>query len=103
MKIKKGDTVSMLIGKDKGRTGKVITVMPRISRLVVEGLNILKKHRRARRQGEKGQVIEFPRSVPVSAVALLCPQCGKATRVGSSISSGGTRSRRCAKCNATFT
>ena len=74
MKIKKGDTVKMLTGKDRGKTGKVLRVVTEGERVVVEGCNVLTKHQRPRREGEKGQTIKFPRSVPLGTVMLLCPK-----------------------------
>jgi len=71
-----------LSGKDRGKTGKVLRVFPGEGKIIVEGLNIVKKHRKPRKEGEKGQRVEIPRKVVGSAVALICPKCGKATRVG---------------------
>lgn len=82
MKIKKGDTVKMMTGKDYGKTGKVLRVIAKSRRCVVEGLNVLVKHQRPRREGEKGQKIQFPRSVPLANVMLLCTKCARPTRVG---------------------
>lgn len=83
MKIKKGDKVKILAGRDKGKTGKVLQVFPAYNKVSVEGLNLLIKHMRPRRQGEKGQRIEFPAPLSSSKVALVCPKCGQAARVGS--------------------
>lgn len=102
MKVKKGDTVKMMGGKDRGKTGAVTRVLRQDQRVVVEGLNIVKKHRRAQRAGEKGQLIEFPRAIPASRVMVICPQCGKTTRVSYAVSADGTKTRRCSKCQATF-
>ena len=82
MKIKKGDKVKVLAGKDKGKTGKVLQVFPSRNRASVEGLNLLIKHLRPRQQGEKGQRIEFPAPIYLSNLMLICPKCGKPTRVG---------------------
>ena len=82
MKIKKNDVVKMLAGKDRDKTGKVLRVYPEERKVVVENLNTVKKHNRPRREGEKGQRVEIPRKVDSSIVALVCPKCGKATRVG---------------------
>ncbi len=82
MKIKKGDKVKILTGKDKGKTGKVLQVFPSYNRASVEGLNLMIKHMRPRRQGEKGQRIEFPAPIHISNLMLICPKCNKATRVG---------------------
>ena len=82
MKIKKGDKVKILAGKDKGKTGKVLQVFPSRHRVSIEGLNLLIKHMRPRKQGEKGQRIEFPAPLDLSNLMLVCPKCGKLTRVG---------------------
>ena len=82
MKIKKGDKVKILAGKDKGKTGKVLQVFISRERVSVEGLNLLIKHMRPRKQGEKGQRIEFPAPMNISNLMLVCPKCNKPTRVG---------------------
>ncbi|RLC38331.1 50S ribosomal protein L24 [Candidatus Falkowbacteria bacterium] len=82
MKIKKGDKVKIIAGKDKGKTGKVLQVFISRSRASIEGLNLLIKHMRPRRQGEQGQRIEFPAPMNISNMMLMCPRCGKAARVG---------------------
>lgn len=81
MKIKKNDKVKILAGKDKGKVGKVLQVFESRNRASIEGLNLLIKHMRPRRQGEKGQRIEFPAPINMSNLALVCPHCGKPTRV----------------------
>ena len=97
MKIKKGDNVLVAAGKDKGRTGKVMRVLPRELKILVEGINLKKKHAKPKRQGEKGQVVEIPAPMDASNVKLICPKCGKATRVGYKIE-GGNKQRVCKKC-----
>ena len=82
MKIKKGDKVKIINGKDKGKSGKVLQVFPSRNRVSIEGLNLLIKHMRPRKQGEKGQRIEFPSALDLSNVLLVCPKCNKAARVG---------------------
>ncbi|MBU1255547.1 50S ribosomal protein L24 [Patescibacteria group bacterium] len=82
MKIKKDDTVLIICGKDKGKKGKVLEIFPRENRIVVEGVNIVRKHRRPRNEGEKGQIIEIVKSIDISNVKLVCPKCGQSTRVG---------------------
>lgn len=100
MKIKKGDNVIMLNGKDKGKTGKVSKVLiGEKNRVVVEGLNMLKRAMRARKQGQKGQIISKERAVNVASVALVCKSCGKPTRVGYKIE-GENKIRICKKCEA---
>lgn len=82
MKIKKGDKIKILRGKDRGKNGKVLEVNPEKRKILVEGLNLVWKHVRPKKGGEKGQRIQMPAALPVSAVALLCPKCGEACRVG---------------------
>ncbi len=81
MKIKKGDKVKILAGKDKGKTGKVLQVFVDKKRASVEGINLLIKHMRPRREGEQGQRIEFPSPMAMSNLMLICPKCSKTTRV----------------------
>jgi len=82
MKIKKGDTVLIISGKDRGRTGKVLHVFPKRKSILVEGINLKKKHIRPKKEGEKGQVVKIPKALNVSNVKLICPKCKKPTRVG---------------------
>src|SRR3989338_7655315 len=81
MKIKKGDKVKILAGKDKGKIGKVLQVFQSANRAGIEGLNLLIKNMRPRKQGEKGQRIEFPAPLNLSNVMLVCPKCDRPTRV----------------------
>ncbi|MBI4276627.1 50S ribosomal protein L24 [Candidatus Uhrbacteria bacterium] len=99
MKIKKGDTVKMLRGKDRGKSGKVLRALPNEERVVVEGANLLIRHRRPRRQGEKGQRIQFPRAVSVSSVIYVCPKCARSVRLGYKILENKNKVRICKKCN----
>ncbi|KKR02915.1 MAG: 50S ribosomal protein L24 [Parcubacteria group bacterium GW2011_GWF2_39_13b] len=99
MKIKKNDTILIISGKDKGKKGKVLKVMPKESKIVVEGLNLIKKHQRPRKQGEKGQVIEIARPFNISNVKLVCPKCGQGTRVGYKIAEK-EKFRMCKKCDS---
>lgn len=82
MKIKKGDNIKMLSGKDRGKTGKVLRVMPVTKKALIEGLNLVKKHVRPRKQGEKGQRVSVPAAIDLSNLMLICPKCSKPTRVG---------------------
>ena len=97
MKIKKGDTVLIISGKDRGRRGKVLDVFPQEGRVVVEGMNIRKRHVRPKKSGEKGQIAETPTPFSTSNVKLICSQCGKPTRVGYKITKG-KKYRICKKC-----
>lgn len=97
MKIKKDDIILVITGKDKGKKGKILKVFPRQNKILVEKVNIVKKHRRPKKQGEKGQIIEMPKPINVSNTKLICPKCGQATRVGFRISKNG-KNRICKKC-----
>jgi len=97
MKIKKNDQVLILSGKDKGKKGKVLEVFPMAQKVMVENINLVKKHRKPRRQGEKGQVIEISKPLHISKVELICPKCGAATRVGYKITET-EKFRICKKC-----
>jgi len=81
MNIKKGDTVLIIKGKDRGKSGKIIKSYPKENKVVVEGLNLVKKIKRARREGEKGEIIAVPRAINRSNVMLICPHCKKPTKI----------------------
>ena len=99
MRIKKGDTVKVLSGNDKGKTGEVLEVIPKTQKVVVKGVNIRKKHVKPRKAGEEGGIIpsEFP--IHSSKVNVICPKCQKATRVGY-IVENNEKVRVCKKCGA---
>jgi len=97
MKIHKGDTVLIISGKDRARKGKVIEVFPKKSRVIIEGINLRKKHVKPKRSGEKGQIVETPAPINVSNIKLICPKCGKPTRLGYKIE-GKRKYRICKKC-----
>jgi len=99
MKILKGDTVKVLIGKDKGREGLVVKAMPKKDKVVVQGLNLFKKHIKPS-QGKPGSIIEKERSLAVSKLAVICPSCKKAIRVAYQIDKSGEKSRICRKCKS---
>ncbi|MEK7086774.1 MAG: 50S ribosomal protein L24 [Patescibacteria group bacterium] len=99
MKIKKGDTIKILTGKDKGKTGKVIRVDAKTEKITVEGLNIYKKHARPKRKGEKGQMVEVVRPIYISNAALVCHSCHKAVRVAYQINEG-RKIRYCRSCKS---
>jgi large subunit ribosomal protein L24 len=102
MNIKKNDTVCVLSGKDKGKKGKVLTAMPSEGKLIVEGVNMCAHHIKPRRQGEEGGIIRRETPIYVSKVQLVCPKCGKQTRVGHKILADGSKSRVCKKCGETI-
>ena len=114
MKIKKGDRVHVLRGKDAGKEGRVVEALPKDGKVIVENINIIKKHRRPRAiQGTNnlggvgggtivpGGIVDLPAAMPVANVMLVCPSCGKPTRVGTvekTISGKHVRIRVCKKC-----
>lgn len=93
MYIKKGDQVQIINGKDKGKKGKIIKVFVESEKVVVDGLNLRKKHLRARRQGEKGQRVEVPGAMHVSNVMIVDPRTGQVTRVGHKTLADGKKIR----------
>jgi large subunit ribosomal protein L24 len=98
MNIKKGDTVVVLSGKDKGKREKVIFASPSIGKLRVENVMVMKRHTK-RTQKFQGGIVEKPALIPVSKVMLICPLCLKPTRVGLKIEKSGKKVRVCKKCN----
>jgi large subunit ribosomal protein L24 len=98
LKIKKGDRVRVLTGKDRGKDGNVTRVLPSVGKVIVDGVNVAKKHQRATKATMQGGIIDKDMPLPVANVALLCPACGKPTRVGYKIDGDGTKVRACKKC-----
>lgn len=101
-RIHRGDTVRVLLGKDRGKQGKVLAVVPTQGRVIVEGINMVYKHVRARRAGEKGQRVQVAAPLEISNVQLMCPACKRGTRVGVQREAEGTVLRVCKKCEAVF-
>ena len=100
MNIKTNDTVIVLSGKDKGKQGKIISADPKAGKVIVEGVNVAKRHQRARRQNEESGIIKKETPIYACKVMLVCPKCGKPTRVGHSIDADGKKTRACKKCGA---
>jgi large subunit ribosomal protein L24 len=98
LKIKKGDRVRVLTGKDRGHEGEVMRVLPTAGKVIVDGANVAKKHQRATKATMQGGIIDKDMPMPVANVALLCTSCGKATRVGYKVDAEGTKVRVCKKC-----
>lgn len=88
MKIKKGDQVQVIAGKSRGTTGEVLLVLPQDDKVIVKGANMMKRHMKAKREGEKGERIEKEAPIHVSNVMLMCPHTNKPTRVGYKIEGG---------------
>ena len=99
MNIKKGDTVKILSGNDKGKTGEVIEIMPKTQKIVVKGVNIRKKHVKPRKQGEEGGIISVESAIHSAKANIVCSKCGKATRVGYTVEKD-EKVRVCKKCGA---
>jgi large subunit ribosomal protein L24 len=100
-RIKKGDTVLVIAGKDKDQRGEVITVLPKKDRVLVSGVNIVKKHEKARQAGNRqipAQIVEAENYLHISNVMLVCPSCDEATRVGFRFQEDGRKVRVCKKC-----
>jgi large subunit ribosomal protein L24 len=98
LKIKKGDKVKVLTGKDRGKTGNVTRVLPTAGKVIVDGVNVAKKHQKATRATMQGGIIDKDMPLPVANVMLICVSCGKPTRVGYKIDGDGTKVRVCKKC-----
>ena len=99
MKLKKGDQIVVLSGKDVGKTGEITRVIPERNRVIVDGVNVAKRHQRATRATMQGGIIDKDMPIDVSNVALLCPK-GHPTRVGYKFNTDGTKRRVCKKCGA---
>ena len=97
MKIRKGDTVLIISGKDRGKRGKVLNVFPGEGRLIVEGASLRKKNVKPKKAGEKGQVVEVPAAFSISNAKLICTKCGKPAKVGYKIIEE-KKYRICKKC-----
>lgn len=96
MKIRLNDQVKVMTGKDRGKTGKVIRVLPKTDQVVVEGLNISKRHV-GRRSGQEGQIVELVKPMAVANIALVCPECKSVSRIGFKVENN-VKSRICKKC-----
>lgn len=99
LKIKKGDTVKILSGNDKEKTGEVLEVIPKTNKIVVKGVNIRKKHIKPRKQGEEGGIISAECAIHSAKANVVCPKCGKATKIGY-VEEKGEKVRVCKKCGA---
>jgi len=101
MKIKKGDNVLVISGKDTGKTAKILKSLPKEGKVLAEGVNLKTRHIRPKKQGEKGQVVKVPMPFDVSNIKFVCPKCQKATRLSYKIS-GNKKFRVCKKCKSEF-
>ena len=96
--VKTGDTVVFLSGKDKGKKGKVMAVSPKEDKVIVEKVNMVKKHVKPRKMGEQGGIVKAEGAMYSSKVQIVCPRCNKPTRVGHKLYEDGTKARICKKC-----
>ena len=101
MKICKDDKVVVLSGRDKGKEGKVLSADPQSGKVVVEGVLVASRHQKPRKQGEEGGIIKRETPIYASKVMVICPKCGKPTRVGHAIVDG-KKTRACKKCGASL-
>lgn len=100
--VKTGDEVMVISGKDKGKTGKVVAVSLKEGKVIVEKINISKKHLKPRRQGEVGSIVDVESPMYASKVMLVCPKCSKATRIAHGFDDDGNKKRKCKHCNNLF-
>ncbi len=98
-RLRKGDTVEVLTGRDKGRRGVVEHVVAESGQIVVEGINVRKRHTKPRAIGQRAGIIEFNAPLDVSNVMLVCQHCGKRSRIGVRLGRSGARARHCKACN----
>lgn len=99
MKLKKGDNVKVIRGKDKGKTGKIEEVMPKLNKVLVANVNLYKRHLKAKSQSQPSEIITLTKPLPEANVVIICPKCGKQTRVGYKIEKN-VKSRICKKCKS---
>jgi len=97
-KIRKNDIIQVVTGKDKGKKGKVVQVLPIAGRALVEGINLAKKHKRQSRQDQQGGIVSIEMPIAIANIMLVCKHCDRPTRVGFSILKDGTKTRVCKSC-----
>ena len=98
LKIRKGDRVRVLTGKDRGKEGNVMRALPRDGKVIVDGVNVARKSQRPTRTTQQGGIIDKDMPLPVANVAIVCSSCGKPTRVGYKFDNSGQKVRICRKC-----
>ncbi len=99
MKIKNNDNVIAIKGKDRNKKGKVVRVLPAVGRVIVGGINLIKKHQKPKRNGEKGKIVTMEAPINIANIALICPKCGAVARIGYKKMESGDKVRICRKCN----
>ena len=100
--VRKGDTVMIISGKDKGQKGKVLEVSSAEGKIIVEGRNMVTKHVKPRKMGQQGGIVKAEGPLYASKVMLVCPKCGKPTRIGHTVSGDGEKARVCRRCGDTL-
>lgn len=98
LKIRKGDTVQVIKGKDRDKKGKILQVSLQTNRALVEGINLVKKHKRQTRQDQQGGIVSIESSISISNLMFFCKHCNRPVRVGISLAKDGARSRICKSC-----
>lgn len=102
VKLRVNDKVEVIVGKDKGRVGKILRIDRENSRVIVERINIIKKHQKATERNQSGQIIEKEAGIHISNVMLVCPECAETVKIGKKILNDGTKVRICKHCQATI-
>ena len=102
MHIKKDDMVKVIAGVDKNKTGKVLAVLPSEGKVIVEGVGMITKHTKPRKQGEVGGIVKQEGAIDASKVMHICPKCNKTTRIARKVLEDGKKVRICKHCNETF-
>ena len=100
--VRKKDTVMVISGKDKGKTGEVLAVYPKTGKVVVAGVNVVTKHQKPNRQNMQGGIVNFEAAINSSKVMLYCDKCKSVTRISNKVLGDGTKVRVCKKCGETF-
>ena len=100
--VKRGDLVEVISGKDKGKQGKIVTAFPETGRVIVEGVAMVKKHQKARVQGQESGILHMEAPIDASNVLRVCSKCGKAARTGVKILEDGSKVRYCKKCQEVY-
>ena len=100
--VKRGDLVEVISGKDKGKQGKIVTAFPETGRVIVEGAAMVKKHQKAKMQGQESGILHMEAPIDASNVMRVCSKCGKAATTGVKILDDGSKARYCKKCQEIF-
>ena len=100
--LKKGDTVQVISGREKGKQGKVLATEPKTGKIIIEGVNLVQRHTKPRKQGDEGGILKKEAAILACKVMRICPKCGKPTRAGYQILADGTKARQCKKCGETI-